>query len=1031
MTEEADGLAIARRCIAEEAEAQRGFLDLGRLGLAELPEELFTLKHLRRLNLGAGYRTENGQWIEAQSNIAGNKIQSSLAGLTKISNLRSLDCANTDLSELRPLAELSLLQSLNCSRTLVTDLSPLSGLASLQSLYCAGTSVSDLDPLSGLASLQSLNCARTPVSDLGPLSALASLQSLNCTGTSISDLGPLSGLASLQSLYCPYTPVSDLSPLSGLSSLQSFSCCGTSVSDLGPLSRLASLQSLDCSWTSVYDLGPLSGFLSLQSLDCSGTSVSDLGPLLRLASLRQLYCRTLNLVNLPRALIDRSGLEVFSLIGGSAPGIPSETLFDDDDGRRGNCLPALRAHLADLAVGTVAIPDIKLMVLGNGRVGKTQICNRLRDLTFEADADSTHGIVMASADLPLGDDAAPARLNIWDFGGQDIYHGTHALFLRANAVFVLVWAPESEAASEHVHDGMNRPLAYWLDCVRPLGGKSAPVLVVQTRCDRPENEVLQPPLDLGVLTAFSFRQIRHYSALNDRGRASLDEALGEAVRWLRQREGIATMGVGRHRVKRRREADLIRQPGERKDRTITQMRFLEICTEEGGVSSPSHLLDYLHNAGIVFYRKGLFEDRIVLDQAWALDAIYAIFNRTRSILPLRKLRGRFNRALLETLVWEVYGEAEQEMFLGMMESCGICFKLRDGGEAEYLAPEFLPPRADVAGEIAALWLGNKPEAEAVFDYDFLMPGLMNRTMAAVGRSAGVSAVFWQGGVCAYETGTCSHALIEQESTGEWRGRLRLQTRGPGAQALLPKLVKIVEEAQRALDLNGRLVSVAPVPQTCRVADQLMLGRAIDETLDEPKPAFGPPPRAPGKRFYVSYAWKDDKTPEGEQREADVDRLCAEADNRGLKIIRDKTALSLGDSIQAFMDEIAAGDRVFVFLSDKYLRSINCMYELFAIWRESRRNEKAFLGRLRICRLPCAKIWDMNERFNYAAYWMKQYDSFRERARENPGILAARDLERFKLMSDFAHRVGDVLDTIADHIQPRNFDEFVRTGLTED
>jgi hypothetical protein len=29
----------------------------------------------------------------------------------------------------------------------------------------------------------------------------------------------------------------------------------------------------------------------------------------------------------------------------------------------------------------------------------------------------------------------------------------------------------------------------------------------------------------------------------------------------------------------------------------------------------------------VFYRKGLFGDRIILDQAWALDAVYAVFDR--------------------------------------------------------------------------------------------------------------------------------------------------------------------------------------------------------------------------------------------------------------------------------------------------------------------------------------------------------------------------------------------------------------------
>jgi hypothetical protein len=45
-----EGLAIARSRIAEEKRKQTGFLDLGRLGLTELPEELFELEHLWGLN---------------------------------------------------------------------------------------------------------------------------------------------------------------------------------------------------------------------------------------------------------------------------------------------------------------------------------------------------------------------------------------------------------------------------------------------------------------------------------------------------------------------------------------------------------------------------------------------------------------------------------------------------------------------------------------------------------------------------------------------------------------------------------------------------------------------------------------------------------------------------------------------------------------------------------------------------------------------------------------------------------------------
>ncbi|MCI0601321.1 MAG: hypothetical protein L0Y60_17760, partial [Beijerinckiaceae bacterium] len=56
-----DGSTIALECIAKEAGDKTGFLDLGRLGLSELPHELFQLKHLRRLNLGWRYFDVAGQ----------------------------------------------------------------------------------------------------------------------------------------------------------------------------------------------------------------------------------------------------------------------------------------------------------------------------------------------------------------------------------------------------------------------------------------------------------------------------------------------------------------------------------------------------------------------------------------------------------------------------------------------------------------------------------------------------------------------------------------------------------------------------------------------------------------------------------------------------------------------------------------------------------------------------------------------------------------------------------------------------------
>ena len=75
------------------------------------------------------------------------------------------------------------------------------------------------------------------------------------------------------------------------------------------------------------------------------------------------------------------------------------------------------------------------------------------------------------------------------------------------------------------------------------------------------------------------------------------------------------------------------RPGERKYRTLTQEFFEQLCTETGGVSNPALLLDYLHHVGIVFYQQGLFDDRIVLDQEWALQAVYAVSSAQEVLSP--------------------------------------------------------------------------------------------------------------------------------------------------------------------------------------------------------------------------------------------------------------------------------------------------------------------------------------------------------------------------------------------------------------
>jgi internalin A len=195
------------------------------------------------------------------------------------------------------------------------------------------------------------------------------------------------------------------------------------------------------------------------------------------------------------------------------------------------------------------------MILGNGRVGKTQICRRLRGEDYDERIRSTHGVQVTDAPLPLGSGES-VTLRIWDFGGQDIYHGTHALFLRSRAIFPLVWTPESEAEKFHIHDGFefrNQPLGYWLAYVRAFGGPHSPVLIIQSQCDESELECQRPPVSDDALAAFPFKKLLHYSVKENHGRAALNEALADAVGWLRRRQGVETIGSGRAAVKARLE----------------------------------------------------------------------------------------------------------------------------------------------------------------------------------------------------------------------------------------------------------------------------------------------------------------------------------------------------------------------------------------------------------------------------------------------------------------------------------------------
>ena len=126
-------------------------------------------------------------------------------------------------------------------------------------------------------------------------------------------------------------------------------------------------------------------------------------------------------------------------------------------------------------------------------------------------------------------------------------------------------------------------------------------------------------------------------------------------------------------------------------------------------------------------------------------------------------------------------------------------------------------------------------------------------------------------------------------------------------------------ANPQMPVGEQWVETAPYRRFLRQPDKM-------ETEKEQNPLVHLRPAETGKAaVFFSYAWKDEDHPE---LEVIVDKLHDSLEADGFRVIRDKKSIGYGDLISTFMDEHAQSGHIIVFLSDRYIRSAYCMYELY-------------------------------------------------------------------------------------------------------
>ena len=342
--------------------------------------------------------------------------------------------------------------------------------------------------------------------------------------------------------------------------------------------------------------------------------------------------------------------------------------------------------------------EVKLILVGRGRVGKTCLIKRLIHNSFNELEPETPGIEIQPWDIILDEDET-VHLHVWDFGGQEILHATHQFFLTERTIYLLVLSGREGNATEDAE--------YWLQLIRSFGGDSRVIIVL--------NKSREHPFDVnrGLL-------LEKYSSIVDFICTDCSDAFN--LLKLRQliREEIFVM---EHRKKQ-----LPANWFAIKDRLasmpeyfLTWEQYQDICCNMGvrEVSAQRELAGYLNVLGIAlnYYDDPRLCDKHVLKPRWVTEGIYSLLRagqkERKAVLTPGDLQG-----ILDATGYPV---SSHDFLLQLMVKFKLCFRM-PGNIERYLMPELLGESQP--DEVRPLLM--EPGLGFRYQYDVLPEGLMPR-----------------------------------------------------------------------------------------------------------------------------------------------------------------------------------------------------------------------------------------------------------------------------------------------------------------
>ncbi|TDV51950.1 leucine-rich repeat domain-containing protein [Actinophytocola oryzae] len=689
--------------------SELGQLSLNGNFITTLPDELSSLTRLRELNLAFCQLTALPRSVRSLSRLTDLLLdENPLDGLPKfIGGLRTLTKLSLNGCEVvvlpTELATLTGLTTLYLNRNSLTELPEwISRLSNLETLWIDDNPLGELPgALGNLTRLTSLSLEQCLLTELPPwLGSLTSLRRLFLSDNELTVLPDwIAELTRLDMLWLNGNDLTTLpDSLTRLTRLHQLRLENNRLTELpenlGALSRLTTLEASDNDLTGLPD--SITGLLELTEVYLDNNELTALPDgMSALTELKTLEANNNRLTALPDWLTELPNLTEISVSANPLVNPPPEIAAAGSE--------SLMAFIRDRKVSSSTQWLSKLLIVGEGGVGKTSLVRALNGEPHDPDEKSTHGLMIKG--LPVEHPRLPVdmRLSAWDFGGQQIYHATHQFFLTNRSLFLLLWS--SRAGWEQ------GKLRYWLDIITARAPKS-PILLVATHVgDRPVD------LPLHELQREYPKIVASLTVDN-----ATREGLGELRMRLAEEAAELPLMGSEWPTSWLDAADAVRRTPENH---VTPARMWKIMAEAGvrDGALQRFIATALHELGDILHYSDDPElsETVVLQPGWVNDYISMVLDSDE----VADAHGLLTRRHLNEL-WADLDPGLRDHFLRMMDKYDLSYRIQ-GGQADDLSLvverlQWNPPEYEA--EWAEIGLReNTREIQVLYRLNTMPPGI--------------------------------------------------------------------------------------------------------------------------------------------------------------------------------------------------------------------------------------------------------------------------------------------------------------------